>query len=307
MCINELTENTSGQIDITFDFSNADMSDYEQYNGSSFSVVAELVVTTDKELPAAGEVKDSYSMAVDAEAESDIGFALEVDDLMTLGMNQYTPADSDSGVVPYTASIAFPTENTSKVEDKYYTIVYQIEEKVSQKDTESGKPEYKTYTGDDVSLYLGIFDNKEAAKQAAEGSTNSVNSGNGVTAVTYKFSTSNVTDGADLKDGQTPATDSGERTSGVIKTHCTLVANSSNLNMTNYRVRAYLIVSDAVPNDISGNYMSNASATDTSGNCLNGYILRSENWKVLSTNVISEDTKNDFFVFTVAKIKTSMQ
>ena len=118
---------------------------------------------------------------------------------------------------------------------------------------------------------------------------------------------SNVTDGADLKDGQTPSTDSTEKTAGVIKTHCTLVANSSNLDMTNYRVSAYLIVSDAVPNHISGNYISNISVGATSDSCLNGYILRNANWSALSEDIISEDLKNDFFVFTVAKIKTSMR
>lgn len=302
ICINELKANLSEQIDMSFDFSNADMSGLEQYSNNQFYVVAELVVTTDKELPAAGEIKDSYSMSVGAETKTDIGFALEVDELQNLGMNKYASEDSDSGVVPYSASIAFPEKAVTGLESKYYTIVYQIEEKTLQN---SGKTEYTTYTGDNVSLYLGTFDTKENAKAAAK-ETTSVNSGKGVVAVSYKFSTDNITDGADLVDGQTPSS-SENVINRVVKTHCTLVANCESLNMTNYRIKAYLIVSDGLPDistDVNNHINSTGIALDS---CLKGQLLRTGNWSTITGLDTNADLKNDFFVFTVAKIKTSMQ
>lgn len=297
ICISDLSSNKTGTIDITFDFSNADMSELEAYYNSTFYVGAELVVTQDKELPAAGEVKDTWSESVDSEAANDIGFALEVKDLMTLGMNQYNSEVTDSGVVPYTASFAF-SDNSTIAEKKYYTIVYQIEEKQKNGD---GTTSYATYKGNDVSLYLG---NLSDAQSAVSGS-DPINSGKGITAVTYKFSTDNIKQGADLQDGMTPLTESEDKAPGVIKTHCTLIANCSDLNMTNYRVKAFLIISDEIPTGTDG--VIQTTVGDTGNTCLKGYTLRSGDWSELSSGLINEDTKNDFFVFTVAKIKTSMQ
>lgn len=288
LCINNLRANETGIVNITFDFSNADMSDLEAYYNYKFYIGAELVVTQDKELPAAGEVKDTWKAEVGAEANNDIGFALEVPNLMTLGMNQYNSEASDSGVVPYTASIAFPEKSTD-AEEKDYTIVYQIEEKQKNADGTIG---YVTYTGDDISLYLGSVTDT----QSVTNSSDTINSGCGIKKVTYNFSETDITNGADLQNGQTPADNSTDLTPGVIKTHCTLVANCSGLDMTNYRVKAYLIVS---------------SSTDENTYSLNTYLkdseLRGSEWSALDSSLISEDLKNDFFVFTVAKIKTSMQ
>ncbi|MDD6069476.1 MAG: hypothetical protein PUC12_01495 [Clostridiales bacterium] len=308
ICINDLGKNTSNSIDITFDFSSADLSSLEEYSESRFSVVAELVVMTDKNLPAAGEVKDFYRMSVGAETKSDIGFAMEVDEneLKALGMNQYASEESDSGVVPYTASIAFPKNDKSSLEQKYFTIVYQIEEKTSQKDA-NGKLIYQPYSGDAIHLYLGKFGTKEAAKEAAKATTNTVCSGKGMVAVSYQFSTNDIITGADLQDGKTVAADSSvTKTPGVIYTHCTLVADCDSLNMTNYRVKAYLMVTDNLPGISSGGSSMNNQGLDNSG-CLKGQLLRQNNWSTITGDEFKGDLKNDFFVFTVAKIKTSMQ
>ncbi len=313
ICINDLGNNTSNQITLSFDFSNADLSSLEAYSSSDFYVVAQLVVTNDMDLPSAGDIKDTWEAKVGAEMKSDFGFALDVDDLTTLGMNQYSPEESDSGVVSYTANIAFPENNISGLESKYYTILYQVEEKTSQKGAD-GKPAYQPYSGDNVSLYLGKFSTTEDALSVAKSSDNSVTSGNGLVAVTYQFGTDQITGGADLPDGKTVS--GNDKIAKVIKAHCTLVANCSGLDMTNYRVKAYLLVTDSLPTlTTSGNISSNESessasttlsGTDSSEGCLKHYWLRDGNWPTISDSVLNSDLKSDYFVFTVAKIKTSM-
>ncbi|MCI7322938.1 MAG: hypothetical protein MR508_06480 [Lachnospiraceae bacterium] len=303
--------NFGEQIDISFDFSAADLSELENYKDGSFYVIAELVTTENKDLPANGTLRAEWNSALDAEMKSDFGFALNVDDLETLGMNQYLPEDSDSGVVPYTASIAFPEKSSEDLSGKYYTIIYQIEEKKLQQN-ETGKTAYEAYTGDDVSLFLGNFDNNAEAKTAAGSNTNSVNSGNGFVAVTYKFTHDQITKGADLTYKDNGITEnSNTETAYVIKTHCTLVANCAGLNMTNYRVKAYLLVSDQLPTvTISDNGVLSYSDSST-GNTPNSDILQSSclrqegKWSTVSAEQL-KDLKSDYFVFTVAKIKTTM-
>lgn len=310
--INDHNTNFSSQIDCSFDFSGANLSELDAYSGGKFYVMAQLVVMGDKDLPAAGDILDKWEASVEAELKSDFGFALNVKNLTTLGMNQYSPEESDSGVVSYTASIAFPENNQDKLDSKYYTIIYQIEEKTSS--NTGGKPVYQPYTGENVSLLLGEFNNSNAAKSAAEADPSSESSGKGIVAATYQFSTQQISEGAELIDGKNAS--GSDKTAGVVKTHCTLVANCEGLDMTNYRVKAYLMVTDSVPTlTTSGNVSSNESestasttlsGTASSDGCLKHYWLREGNWPTISDSVLTSDLKSDYFVFTVAKIKTTM-
>lgn len=293
--INTLQNDLTKDISILLDFSNANMDSFDLDKDSKYYVVADLIITSDKDLPAAGEVKDTWQAEVAMEAKDDIGFSLAVDDMKTLGMNQYEPEASDSGVVPYTANIAFPASDIANTVSKNYTIVYEIEEKTSQSG-DNGKPVYETYTGDDVSLYLGRFDDIAMAKQAAESSSNTENSGKGITSVTYHFKDTEmnqiIDSGMVLQDGKNTSDVTG--TPGVLTTYCTLVAKCENLNMTNYRVKAYLVVEDS------------HGGMNQKG-CMDKAVIRTANWA--NATGITEDMKqrNDYFVFTVAKIKTSLK
>ena len=299
---------TNEQIDISFDFSAADLSELENYKEGSFYVIAELVTTENKDLPANGTLRAEWDSALNAEMKSDFGFALNVDDLETLGMNQYLPEESDSGVVPYTASIAFPEKSSEDLSGKYYTLIYQIEEKKLQQD---GKTAYEAYTGNDVSLFLRNFDNNDDAKIAAANNTSSVNSGKGFVAVTYKFTYEQITNGADLTYKENQIIDNGgKKTANVIKTHCTLVANCKGLDMTNYRVKAYLLVSDSLPTVTISDGVLRYSDSDTketsNSEILQSSCLRQDGkWPTISSDLL-DDLKSDYFVFTVAKIKTTM-
>ncbi|MDD5803167.1 MAG: hypothetical protein PUE78_02460, partial [Clostridia bacterium] len=150
------------------------------------------------------------------------------------------------------------------------------------------------------------------AKTAAGSNTYSVNSGNGFVSVTYKFTHDQIAKGADLTYKDNGITEnSNTTTANVIKTHCTLVANCADLNMTNYRVKAYLLVSDQLPTvTISDNGELSYSDSST-GNTSNSDILQSSclrqdgKWSTVSAEQL-QDLKSDYFVFTVAKIKTTM-
>ncbi len=302
--INKLSDDIKKDISFQLDFSNADMSAFETDTESQYSVVAELIVTPDKEMPASGDVKDTWEAYVTAEAKDEIGFALEAENMMTLGMNQYKPEETDSGVVPYTASIAFPEKDNASFSSKMYTIVYQIEKKTSRQDAD-GKPVYETYTGPDVSLYLGNMDVSQG-KAAASNATDSVTSGKGLVAVSYQFKDTDITTGLDLQDGQTPSSEHASK--NVIRTHCTLVANCDKLAMTNYRVRAYLIVSDDLSSlKVGGSAISSVDNGDNVECRMKGQLVRQGNWPKVLSGEISKDAENDFFVITVAKLKTDMQ
>ena len=73
--------------------------------------------------------------------------------------------------------------------------------------------------------------------------------------------------------------------------------------MTNYKVEAHLLItSTTLPNDFTEQLKEDKG-------CVNGYKLRGDKWKAYTDNQKAQltDAKNDFFIFTVARIKTSMQ
>lgn len=280
--VDDLRQDTTNDITIKFDFTNADMSGFEAFKDADFYVGAELVVTYDKDMPASGEIKDTWQSVVKMELADDIGFALDADELLTLGMNRYEPERSDSGVVQYTASIVLPKNGKAvELSKKDYTIIYEIEEKTSQRDADN-KPVYNTYTGDDISLYTG-----EQSAGALD---------KGITAVTYHFTEQemqSILDTGIVMLNDTATSDEGS-TPCVVKTRCTLIADCDSLNMTNYRVKAYLIVSDS----------------DETAN-LQGYVKtmtkRTLNWSAADIDALLLEPKSDFFVFTVARIKKDMR
>lgn len=89
ICLNQLNENVSNTIEVSFDFANADLNELSAYKDKAIYLVADLVITEDKDLPAAGEVKDTWQSPLNMEAKDDIGFSLEVEDIKTLNMTNY--------------------------------------------------------------------------------------------------------------------------------------------------------------------------------------------------------------------------
>ena len=238
-------------VKIILDFATADMSAFENTaDGESYGITADLLIGTDKDNPVNSEVRDSFHGSVVVNIVSELGFALQPDELITLGINRYQPGETDTGILPFTAKIAFPEDYQSDdVKSKYYGIVYMLEEKTTRQEGIT-KPEYDTYTGANIGLYKG----------------SDVESGDVI--------------GTTLQNGIkyyycSLGSDSLSITGNVAEVSFVLEAKEG-LDFSNYRITGYLIISDSPITDPISEVMSNG------------------------------DLNSDFFVYTVANIKTDL-
>ncbi|MBQ2282959.1 MAG: hypothetical protein II250_02140, partial [Agathobacter sp.] len=240
-------------IRIILDFSMADMSSFENAgNDAEYGIAADLLISTDQENPGNGEVRDSVYRTVKVDVSSELGFALQPNDLITLGINRYQSGDTDTGIMPFAAKIAFPEDYTQDdVKGKYYSIVYKLEEKTTRQDGISA-PLYKLYTGNGVKLYQGteVNDSKDLAFNWSEDHS-----------VRYYYCSLAGTD-LDI--------------SKSIATIDFVLSAGEDMDYTNYRITGYLIISD------------------------------SELSNPVSAIQDNSDLNSDFFVYTIANIKTDL-
>lgn len=272
--LNQLNTSTRFEAAIELDFSNAD---FVGFNSGEYNVVLELLKTKDADFPMGGDVLDTYKLTVKSTAKKNLGFALEPKDLLTLGMNGYLPEESDSGVIDYDMRIDFSdyfngsgiaSSEMKALKDKYFTVEYSIEKKVKD---ENGKLSYEPYNGDLVKVYFG-----DSQKE---------NIGDG-SKVVYKFSEDYIKSG----EGEDKY---------VVSFPYTVKADVKQLlaqydTITNYRVVAKLYLSDSMPTGAS-----ETLATESTDGC---DIYVSPGATIEST----ADGMEDFFIFTVAKIKTDL-
>lgn len=253
---------------INFDFSHADFSEFEE---GTYTVRMELLKTTEKEFPMGGESLDIYNSEFTTRTERNLGFVLEAEDLMALGMNGYLPETSDLGNVKYKANIDFteyiPKSDNSNKDDfeamaqKYFTIKYSILRKVKNSDDTYS---YIPYTGDDIKVY---YDGIEISEESG---------------VTFRLSEEMLISGNRGKNDH------------VFEIPFELKANvdnllTSNVNITNYRVVGQLFISDSA---------------------LDGETALGNNSDIVIIDIdesLQPDVSlNDFFIFTVAKIKKDL-
>lgn len=256
---------------VIFDFSQVDSATFPFDPNEEYYVHADVVAFGEGEQPVDGETLVTFSQYVNTRVVSNIGFALNIDELMELGMNQYLPGETDAGIITYTTDIEFPegyiTQSANR-KDRYYTILYTLEEK-DQFGSGSDAPSYHTFynTNQEISLYLGTGQNR-AADPIVTGQP-----------VTYKITPEMIESGAVFgADNLAYTTESA--TPGVIRMPCTLIAERDNLACSNYRIHAYLLITDAQPTQAEIDSMNLSGTTD---------LL------------------NDYYVFTVAKVKTDME
>lgn len=267
MPLKDITADITKSCTIDFDFSQADFTSFDTGN---YIVKLELLKTTEKDFPMGGERLDSYATELTTITDRNLGFVLEAKDLMTLGMNGYSPEQSDLGNVEYTTSINFtdyiPKNDKSnrtdfeQLAEKYFTVKYRIERKKKNSD---GSFTYVPYTGDNVRLYY-------------EG--NEITSDEGVT---FRLSQNTLIEGNRGKSDH------------VFELPFSLKADVDSLlaineNITNYRVVGELYISDMSPD---------------------GTLLPNDS-DVIFTPITEDDLPDtflsDYFVFTIAKIKTDL-
>lgn len=141
------------KVRIVLDFSMADMSAF--VNKAEYFLAADLLIGTDKDNPGNGEIRDSIQEWVDVNIVTELGFALQTVDLLYQGINCYQSGDTDTGIIPFKAKIAFPDDyGNEDIKGKYYTFIYKIEEK-SERQNGIIAPQYELYKGDKIRLYFG--------------------------------------------------------------------------------------------------------------------------------------------------------
>lgn len=267
MPLMNITADVTKSCTIDFDFSQADFTSFDTGN---YTVKLELLKTTEKDFPMGGDRLDDYAMELTTITDRNLGFVLEAKDLMTLGMNGYSPEQSDLGNVEYTTSINFtdyiPKNDKSnrtdfeQLAEKYFTIRYRVERKKKNSD---GTYTYVPYTGDSVKLY---YDGKEITSDKG---------------LTFRLSQDTLIKGnRGLNDH-------------VYELPFSLKADVESLlkineNITNYRVVGELYISDISPD---GTTLPNDSD-----------IIFTQ----VTTDNLPDTSLSDYFVFTIAKIKTDL-
>ena len=239
-------------------FSNANLTDYTE---NEYEVHLELLRVEDAAYPAGGAIIDTYVGTVPAARKTDLACALETENLMELGINIY----NQQTTMPHTINFEFKMDfngvisnnqaMNQQIAEKYYTVTYRILEKTNR----NGTPQYEPYTGDQLSLKL--VNPKEEEQQELLVGTSCVGAECNSVYITYQFDWNEIENGTDGLEG-------------IITRDLQLIVNDAEkMDLSNYKIQASVMVSDAAPGDIDQ----------------------------VVNNLLS-----DFFVFTVAKLKTDL-
>ena len=240
-------------------FSNANLIDYTE---NAYEVHLELLRIEEPEYPASGEIIDTYVQDVLAARKTDLACALEIEDLMELGINIY----NQQTPMPHTIHFDFKLDfngvisnnqtMNQQIADKYYTVTYRILEKTNR----NGTPQYEPYTGDQLTLM--VDDPSSGIQEELIKGTSSVREECNSVYITYHFDWSEIKNGTDSE------------MEGVITRDMKLIVNDAEkMDLSNYRIQASVMVSDEAPGDI---------------------------------DEVVNNSLSDFFVFTVAKLKTDL-
>ncbi len=251
----------SEKLSVVLNFANADLSAYTE---NRYVVNLELLRIEDADYPAGGEVLDIYEKSLIARRQTELACALETKDLMELGINTYHNQTPMPHLVNFDFKLDFngilSDTNQSmnqQIAEKYYTVTYHILEKTNQ----NGTPEYKPYTGNQLSLELVSPPASDMQKGLQKGNSSVGDFKNSVY-ITYKYSLKEIEKGT-----------GGIGRGVIIRDLVLTVKDGSKMNLSNYKIMASVMVSDDPPGDIE---------------------------------VEMNPTLSDFFVFTIAKLKTDL-
>ena len=258
---------------LRLDFRTADMEDFDLEN---YYVHIDLLRTENPNYPAGGDVMDYYYRQLDAIHKEDLACAIEPENLIDLGINTY----DDQTKMPHTIlfdykmdfnGVLSPTTKPEDVAKNHYTVAYRIWEKQFKADGKSY--EYVPYNGDKLELALAGDPGDQKDAQDQKKLTRVEPKGkNGLLYwyTDYLFEPEEIEKGTDGSPG-------------VILRKLSLTVDDAEheLDLSNYKVQAILYVSD---DDGKGNPVLTAQELDLDSNT----------------------TLSDFFVFTIAKLKTDL-
>ena len=260
---------------LTLDFRNADMTPYDK---EQYTMHINLLRTEDPDYPVGGEILDTYESDLPAARKEDLACAVETKDLMQLGVNTYENQTQMPHQIDFDFKLDFNgiltgNEATDQVTtDKRYTVVYRL----LQKTNVSGTPQYIPYNGDQLTLELVEDPDQKTLTPAV--SANKETKGMKFWYVDYVFDWQEIKDGT-LCQTQVNGVPAETQNKGVVVRSLKLtVQDASQMDLSNYKVQAIVYVND---ND--------------------AWEIKHEE---LDLNSITPLT--DFFVFTVAKLKTDL-
>lgn len=270
----------SGTIDLNFD--GADFSEFEE---GTYTIYLELLKTKEKEFPMGGQrLGNVYEKDLITQTIRQLGFSLEAEDLMKLGMNGYLPQASDDGVIDYDMFIDFTdyvpkkiTSNRTALEqlsDRYFIVKYEVQKKVRDA---GGRLVYEPYTGDAVKLYWGKSSVSANSAGQADGTIHA-----------FRFSENTI------EKGNRGQNDSVVTFPYSLKVDVDQLLENND-SITNYKVVGHLYVTSDKP-DGAGTLPD--ASLDQDGDC----VLTA--MPALSSGEL--ESLKDYMVFTIAKIKTDL-
>lgn len=116
---------------MTLDFSLANIDDYV---GQNYNILLELRRTSDPEYPLGDKRVDEYTSIVTGVGDKDMAVALEVEDIMDLGINTYMQTDT-SYEIPFETKLDFNNAIVNSADlqtcvDRNYLVTYRLKKKV---------------------------------------------------------------------------------------------------------------------------------------------------------------------------------
>ena len=251
----------------------------DSYN-DEYSVVIELLRTDDPAYPMSGDKPDYYGEEITAHIQTDLAVAIKADDLISLGINTYMETIHNyeipcTSMIDFGSVIEFDLEDGEEVVNKQLTkwcdkTQYQITYRLYKRvNTVDGK-EYVPISDERISLWKKD-DSAEGGYSAFETTTDS----NGWTIYRENriFSQEEVRRGTGETGGE-----------GLITNNLLLKVDTENITdseLSNYKLEMSIIAYDRLY-DADGNEI----ALNPTG---------------------TEAVLQDFFIFTISKLKTDME
>ncbi|MDE7434838.1 MAG: hypothetical protein K2N01_03300 [Lachnospiraceae bacterium] len=198
-----LSDEVNNYFHITLDFSLANVDDYV---GKNFSIRMELCRTADPDYPRGDKALDSYERMVAGVGDKEMAVALEVEDLLDLGINTYQQAQTRYEI-PFDTKLDFNnaivnSEDRELCADRYYLVTYRLKKKVKSadgyqyvtvKDSRGGNNPSGLHLGEELKLLI-------EDSQSADGYSEMVRktfAGDSVYQVVKKFTASEIEEGID--------------------------------------------------------------------------------------------------------------
>ena len=265
---------------LRLDFRNADMNPYD---AEKYGVNLRLLRVEDPGYPAAGEKLDEYSQDVPAARRYDLACAVETKDLMQLGINLYENQTKMPHVIDFDFKLDFSgiltgnDTNDREATDKQYVVAYRIWEKTNA----DGTPKYAPYTGNQLKLEL--VNDPSGLSLSNTTSAHPSSSGIGFWYVNYSFDFEEIKNGTKYQVVENEVQTEVQNAGVIVRNLKLTVENAAQMDLSNYKIQAIVFPVDK-PED--------------------GTAAAAPSYKDLNLN--SQTSLSDFFVFTVAKLKTDL-